>query len=620
MEITSKNLTSLTIDGALVRLSPSDMTDEGQGSYTTRVGDLLLELTVTAPAEGAFTTLLRITNEGITSSPRIRDVRSFDVAFPASKALFEGLTGDACGADSYVPYTRELTAEPYVMEPTGGRSSSVTAFPCFDVTADGATYVFGIGWTGQWRAELDCKEGSFRLSVGLADCDFYLNPAESVRFPLTLCVMGNNPLAARQSFRRILREHFSPQAGREDELLLPIAIQAFDRYFAGNCGTNRNPLWNTEAGQIAEIDALDAIPSMDTVWLDAAWFTGCFPMGVGNYSFVEGFPNGLRKVTDYAREKGKKFLLWFEPERVVFGTETERAHPEFLLRIPEIPDTGLYNLADPVALAYLTALIGDFIRREGIDIYRQDANIAPLPFWRAADTPDRRGVTEMHYVEGLYKLWDDLRARFPGMLIDNCSSGGRRLDIEALSRSVSLWRSDTGCFPEHEGFATSVWNTQQVMSLARYLPYASVGNWVNAPYDVRSTGTAGIACNYDVLNPDFDFATAEAILSEVARVRPLWNGDFYSLTEIDIRDDTWAAYQLHRGGMGAVYAFRKKNAETETFSVRLHAIDPAATYAVRLTDEAMTVTETVLSGEALTDHVFFAPAPRSSILLEYSPL
>jgi len=156
------------------------------------------------------------------------------------------------------------------------------------------------------------------------------------------------------------------------------------------------------------------------------------------------------------------------------------------------------------------------------------------------------------------------------------------------------------------------------MSLARYLPYASVGNWVNAPYDVRSTGTAGSASNYDVLNPDFDFALAESILAEVVRVRPLWNGDFYPLTEIDICDDNWVAYQLHRDGAGAVYAFRKKHAAAETFTVSLYAIDPTATYSVRLTDEDMNVTEATMSGEALTKYEFRAPTQRHSLLLEYS--
>ncbi len=32
--------------------------------------------------------------------------------------------------------------------------------------------------------------------------------------------------------------------------------------------------------------------------------------------------------------------------------------------------------------------------------------------------------------------------RHPHLLIDNCASGGRRIDLETMSRSVPLWRTD----------------------------------------------------------------------------------------------------------------------------------------------------------------------------------
>ncbi len=615
-------LASLMVGGERLTLTPVAMTETGAGVYTVTVADVCVDLTVTTPTEGSLTTMLRLTNVGATNSPRITAVCSFDAHMPAVAARFDGITGDNCCADSYVPYTRDLGAEPYVLEPAGGRSSNVTAFPCFDVTAtdaDGAatTYVFGIGWTGQWHAEMMCDGEGFGLSVGLADCDFYLLPGESVRFPLTLCLRGADPLSARQAFRRLLRERFSPQAEREEELVLPMAIQPFDRYYAGNFGTRKDPTWATEAGQIAEIDALDRLPSLDTVWLDAAWFKESFPMGVGNYSFAPGFPNGLRPVTDHAHAKGKQFVLWFEPERVILGREIAEAHPEFLLRVPELEPTCLYNLADDAACDYMTDLLGDILVREGVDVFRMDSNLDPLPYWRANDPPDRRGITEMHHIENLYRMWDALRARIPGLLIDNCSSGGRRLDMEALSRSVSLWRSDTGCFPEVGGFATSLWNTQQIISLNRYLPYTCVGHWDYTPYDVRSTGTAGVICNYDVLSPDFDFAAAETILAECARIRPLWNGDFYPLTEADVRDDTWAAYALCRHGRGAVYAFRKRNAEEASFTTAIPAVDPTATYRVTLTDERMCRCVETLRGDALLSYTFRTEGKRESLLLEY---
>lgn len=64
------------------------------------------------------------------------------------------------------------------------------------------------------------------------------------------------------------------------------------------------------------------------------------------------------------------------------------------------------------------------------------------PIWQANDKDDRSGLVEVAYIDGLYTLWDTILSRHPGLLIDDCSSGGRRIDIETLARSFPLWRSD----------------------------------------------------------------------------------------------------------------------------------------------------------------------------------
>jgi alpha-galactosidase len=131
------------------------------------------------------------------------------------------------------------------------------------------------------------------------------------------------------------------------------------------------------------------------------------------------------------------------------------------------------------------------VEKNGIDIYRQDFNMEPLPFWRESDEENRRGITEMKYIEGLYALWDSLIERFPKILIDNCSSGGRRIDFETCERAVPLWRSDTGCFPESSEQHISVWNNNQILSLTEVLPYQAAGVWSTAPYDFRAAATNG---------------------------------------------------------------------------------------------------------------------------------
>ena len=39
------------------------------------------------------------------------------------------------------------------------------------------------------------------------------------------------------------------------------------------------------------------------------------------------------------------------------------------------------------------------------------------PIWAAHDAPNGSGATELHYVEGLYTLWDELLAAHPGLMI-----------------------------------------------------------------------------------------------------------------------------------------------------------------------------------------------------------
>lgn len=139
---------------------------------------------------------------------------------------------------------------------------------------------------------------------------------------------------------------------------------------------------------------------LDTVWLDAAWFAGGFPNGVRNYTFRKGVPNGLRPVSDEVRCLGMKFLLWFEPERVRIGTQMEREYPEWIIRDP---DAGVWD-----------------------SFLRADQDVAP-------------GVPR-----ALCNLAIPEAQAFPDMQIDNCASGGRRIDLETCMRSVPLWRSDTG--------------------------------------------------------------------------------------------------------------------------------------------------------------------------------
>ncbi len=594
--------------------------------YTLHPGENALEGGLVATLEHknvsprAQFALLRLKNCGSENSPRVTNAKTLDLTLSTGKNLcYHTLQGDDCGATSFLPLDFELT-KAYTEQPTGGRSSDRTGFPYFDLDWEGGAVAFGIGWTGQWKKDITPLPGGVNVSVGVADCDFYLEPGEAVRFPSVLAVFGCERDENLRTFRRTVKSDFSPYTRLGDKFKLPIAIQCFDRYFQALDGSSVEGKWATEAGQIKTADAAVRLSLIDTLWLDAAWFYKGFPHGVGNFRFSPGFPNGLKPVSDYVHEKGMKFVVWFEPERVYEGSDLYPQTDKLLTLTPDDP-TRVYNLSDPAARRYLTDTLISMIRNNGIDIYRQDFNIDPLPYWRKNDRPGRVGITELKYIEGLYTMWDEILSAFPDLWIDNCASGGRRLDLETSMRSVTLWRSDTGCFPENEERRVTVWNHNQILGLSRYLPYHDCAVWDIDAYTVRSTATHGMAANFHIFDPDFDFEQGRRVLKEVDEMRAYWDGDFYPLTPATVDETVWSAYQLALEDSGALYAFRREQSDISQMTFSLSAVDPKKTYSVTVVDEVFDETKLTLSGAELIEGICLTiPKAKNSLILKYKAL
>ena len=245
----------------------------------------------------------------------------------------------------------------------------------------------------------------------------------------------------------------------------------------------------------------------EVFWLDAGWYS-CNGIWrhVGNWTpNNENFPNGLKPVTDAAHKVGAKFLLWFEPERVTAGTQFANKNPDWLLKLPG-NNNSLFNLGNDEARLWLTDYISDFLKNEGIDYYRQDFNFDPMPYWEANDKPDRIGISEIRHIEGLYAFWDSLLVRFPNLLIDNCASGGRRIDLETISRSSPLWRTDYQ-YGEPNGSQCHTYG------LNFYLPLHGTGNFTISPYHFRSSMSASMVINWDINSKEHTLVRTSKIFS-----------------------------------------------------------------------------------------------------------
>jgi len=411
-------------------------------------------------------------------------------------------------------------------------------------------------------------------------------------------------LSAHALFRRLLMFEYAPKMQNGLPLELLVTGQCFDRYY------RKLPGWEKIDGQIAFVHKLKEA-GCNAHWFDAAWFPVGFPNGVGNwFSDTENFPNGLEELGKAIHDLDMKFVLWFEPERVAKGTQLAEEHPQYVFGGR---NGGLFKLNDPEARKFLMELLLTRIKQFGVNVYRNDFNIDPLSFWRANDEPNRQGMTEIRYVEGHYEMWNRFRQEVPGLWIDNCASGGRRIDLETISMSVPLWRSDTNCWPGHPN-----WNQTQSLGLTMYIPLFACVAWEADPYTVRSASTMGPIFQYNFLDDDYDLDLARTSILESHINQKFWYGDFYPLSEARTGETDITAYQLHRADLdaGIAYIFRQEQSYTGR-ELQLRAIDPDAIYSVTIKQDFSVGKKLSMYGKELMDMKITLPEKRTALLIQY---
>jgi alpha-galactosidase len=240
-------------------------------------------------------------------------------------------------------------------------------------------------------------------------------------------------------------------------------------------------------------------------------------------------------------------------------------------------------------------MVDGLMTEQGIDVYRQDFNIDPLPFWRISDAEDRQGITEIRYVEGYLAFWDELLRRRPGLLIDTCSSGGRRNDLETLRRAVPLLQSDYILEP--------VSQQNHNYGIAFWIPLHGAGVDHFDAYGFWSCATPALHCHYDMQEKEQDFSSVREMVEQWREiVWPCYWGDYYPLTPYYSENGVWMAWQYHlpEEGRGVLQAFRRKGSADASRSFRLRGLRSDSRYNVRTVGSAE-ATRTATGEELLAD-------------------
>ena len=320
-------------------------------------------------------------------------------------------------------------------------SGEYAPMACLRNKSKGAMTFWQIEHNGSWNWEIlehGCKWHLVITGPNDTEHHWYKELAPGARFTSVPAALGmveggeDEAFSALNQYRRRIR-----RANRDNENL-PII---FNDYM--NC------LWAdpTTEKELPIIDAAAAL-GCEYYCIDAGWYTDeedWFPT-IGEWIPSETrFPNGLKEVTDYIRSKGMIPGLWLEIEFV--GSKCALVQKVdkswFFQKHGKILDLrGRYQLdfRNPEVRAYTRGVVDRLIRDFGIGYFKVDynCNCYAGTDWNSDSLGD--GLLEHNRA---YLQWlDDIFEDYPDLVLENCSSGGMRMDYALLSRYTIASASD----------------------------------------------------------------------------------------------------------------------------------------------------------------------------------
>lgn len=177
------------------------------------------------------------------------------------------------------------------------------------------------------------------------------------------------------------------------------------------------------------------------------------------------FPGGLRATADAIRARGLVPGIWFEFEVVNPGSDAwaETAHQLHRDGAPlQVGNRRFWDFRDPWVHEYLAERVIARLRDDGLGYLKVDYNDSIGP---GVDGPGSPGENLRQHLAGVQRFFARLRTELPDLVIENCSSGGHRLEASMMALTAMSSFSDAHETPDIPLIAADlnrlVWSAQK---------------------------------------------------------------------------------------------------------------------------------------------------------------
>ena len=246
-------------------------------SYRDKKSGLKVTATVTGYTDfPAVEWVLRLAATGSGNTGRIANLNAAD--FSVKEKGVAGWKMRRCKGSCASVYDFSIIEESLAegqklnLKTDAGRSSDEFALPFFNVTADGAGdgFVFGIGWTGSWKADFATAGGACTVKMGLENADFYLKKGEDVRTPMASVLFwtGKDDMAGHNAFRKFVLAHHSRKI--DGKPWTPL-LGGLDWGDPSPCNEYTCLTDELARAIVRRYKQFDIMP--EVFWLDAGWYS-----------------------------------------------------------------------------------------------------------------------------------------------------------------------------------------------------------------------------------------------------------------------------------------------------------------------------------------------------------
>ena len=525
-------------------------------------------------------------NEGEGNSKKVSNLLSADYAVESKEGahFLHASRGATTTYTDFEPLSYELKNKKY-FEVTDGKPTG-TYIPYFNVEnkEQNTGTIAILNWQGNWKAEFTPSDTGVSMKAGQHTVNVVLQKGESLDFPgMVLLFYKGDRMNGQNVYRRWLYRcnQFREQGKKMKETNVLVCPEQY------NILSNKKTIsLYVKTGLVEYIDKFN----IDGGWYDTEGHTWYH---TGNWFTVKkDYPQGIAQLSKLVHNEGLKFAVWYEPERVAWGTQTTEAlkamkgmiipgaDGKALTDYSSVPDGYSYVILDysnPEVVEWVVNMLNTQFEENEIDQYRQDFNTWPHNHWLALDRTrqdelgiPRIGYTENKYCKGYLDVYAGILEENPEMYIDACASGGMRNDLSTIRYSFMHTRSDYWADIESaqlQTYGSSMW----FMYWGTGFSSADYND-----YDVRSHigNSIGVGASTE--------AQAELLKGALTQWKHFAGYlfyDYYPLSEYagTSKKTMSLQYDSPEEGIGMLITYFRKN---DTFTVCPRGLDPKALYEV----------------------------------------